>query len=64
MTHYVVTWTIDIEADDPVSAAQEALNIQRDRNSSATVFVVSAQINSNASTEVMVDAETMEIIKP
>lgn len=37
--NYRVTWTIDIEADSPRDAAQEALDIQRSI-SDATVFEV------------------------
>lgn len=40
MTHYRVTWQIDIEADTPEEAAQEALRIQRDPDSIATLFEV------------------------
>lgn len=40
MTHYVVGWTIDIEADSPREAAQKALEIQRRPGSIATVFDV------------------------
>lgn len=37
---FLVTWQIDIDAADPVEAAQRALEIQRDEESIATVFVV------------------------
>jgi len=37
---YRVKWEIDIDADSPRQAALEALKIQRDRNSMATVFEV------------------------
>ena len=37
---YLVTWTIDLEADNPMDAAQEALNIQRDWEATATLFEV------------------------
>jgi hypothetical protein len=40
MTTYVVEWYIDIEADSPEDAARQALAIQRDPNSTATVFSV------------------------
>jgi len=40
MTEYRVEWFIDIEAEGPKEAAQEALNIQRDPNSIATSFEV------------------------
>ena len=37
---YLVTWTIDIEADTPEQAAVAALEIQRDPESCALVFGV------------------------
>lgn len=37
---YDVRWVIDVTAPDPVSAAREALCIQRDADSWATVFIV------------------------
>ena len=37
---YRVIWDIDIEADSPLEAAQRALAIQRDPNSTATHFKV------------------------
>jgi hypothetical protein len=37
---YRVTWTIDLDADSPESAADQALAIHRDPQSSATVFTV------------------------
>jgi len=40
MTHYLVTWKIDIEADSPEEAAAQALITQRDPESAATVFTV------------------------
>ena len=43
MKTYQVTWEIDIEAESPREAAQEALNIQR-RISDATVFNVDGEI--------------------
>lgn len=42
MSFYRVAWTIDVEADDPVSAARKALEIQRDPESIATCFEVRA----------------------
>lgn len=39
---YRVYWTIDLDATDPVDAARQALAIQRDPDSSATVFTVEA----------------------
>ena len=37
---YRVTWEIDIEAESDEAAARQALEIQRDRDSIATCFVV------------------------
>ena len=40
MKNYVVTWTIDIEADSAEDAAKAALEIHRDPTSIATCFEV------------------------
>lgn len=40
MTRYLVSWEIDIDADNPTEAARKALAIQRDPESVATVFEV------------------------
>lgn len=40
MPTYCVRWIIDIDADTPDLAAREALRIQRDPGSIATVFEV------------------------
>ena len=40
MTEYRVSWTIDIDAASAVKAAREALRIQRDPMSIATIFDV------------------------
>lgn len=37
---YIVAWSMPITADDPVDAARQALEIQRDPVSAATVFFV------------------------
>lgn len=42
MPFYRVTWKIDIAADTPEEAAEEALRIHRDPESIATVFNISA----------------------
>ena len=39
--NYYVTWSIELEATSPKAAAEMALEIQRDPESIATVFVVS-----------------------
>ena len=38
MKRYVVTWEIDIDAESAEDAARQALAIQRDPNSLATIF--------------------------
>ena len=39
--NYYVTWSIELEATSPKAAAEMALEIQRDPESIATVFMVS-----------------------
>lgn len=46
MTLYHVTWAIDLDADSPRTAAERALDIQRDAGSIATVFDVT-EFNSD-----------------
>jgi hypothetical protein len=41
---YLVKWEIDIDADSPLEAAKEALRIQRDPESIATVFKVNDRV--------------------
>ena len=55
MPTYCVRWIIDIEVDTPEVAAQEALRIQRDPDSIATVFEVQDQ-DGNASSWRLIDA--------
>lgn len=40
MRRYLVTWEMEISADDPTQAARLALEIHRDPESLATVFDV------------------------
>ena len=40
MKQYHVTWEIEVDADDTHDAAQKALEIQRDEDSTAVVFDV------------------------
>lgn len=51
MNHYVVTWTIDIEAGSARDAAQMALDIQRNPKSDAVCF----HATENDGTRVFVD---------
>ncbi len=54
---YLVIWEINIEADTPEDAAKEALRIQRNPESIATVFRVIA--DNGQGSEKTVDLETM-----
>lgn len=54
MNRYFLTWTIDIEASSPEQAARKALDIQRDPNSSATVFDV---VEHNTKKVITIDLE-------
>ncbi len=55
MKKYVVAWYIDIEAESPEDAARQALAIQRNPESLATVF----DIKGDGST-VTVDVEDLD----
>jgi hypothetical protein len=55
---YRVTWTIDIDADNPEAAAREALEIQRDPMSIAVSFDVTDK-NGNKTT---VDLQADEVL--
>jgi len=50
---YIVTWSMVIWADDPVDAAKQALGIQRDPQSIATVF----RVMGDDGTDTVVDLE-------
>ena len=43
---YLVTWTIECDADSPKQAAEQALEIQRDSYSEATYFEVTGPYDS------------------
>lgn len=49
-THYRITWEVDIEAYSPEDAARQALSMQRDPESIATVFQVSDVITGESVT--------------
>ncbi len=51
MKHYVVKWIIGIDANSPLRAAKEALRIQRDYNSLATLF----QVDDNQGNRINID---------
>jgi hypothetical protein len=47
MKTYKVTWTIELDAKSASDAAKQALEIQRDRESIATVFDVQEPSGNN-----------------
>lgn len=56
MNHYLVTWDIDLWADTPEAAAEQARAIQRDPTSTATVFSV-RDVDADVTTELQVDLD-------
>jgi transposase-like protein len=56
MSDYLVNWSINVYASSPAEAARKALDIQRDVNSSATVFTVT-NVASNTTIEIDLQAE-------
>jgi len=61
MPEFRVIWEIDIDAETPRAAAEEALKIQRDRQSTATVFKVSKWSGRRLSKLIKYDTFTNEI---
>jgi hypothetical protein len=55
---YRVTWEIDVHAKSPREAAREALRIQRDPESIATVFSV-----RETKSEIPLDDEVIDLSK-
>jgi len=54
MPNYYITWDIQIEADSPEDAAREALEIQRNPESIATVFTV---VDEETNAAAVIDAD-------
>jgi hypothetical protein len=50
MKGYNVFWGIDVSANSPKEAAQKALEIMQDKNSTATVFQVTQHDSSETET--------------
>jgi hypothetical protein len=57
MTECRVEWVIDLDGDDPLEIAQEALRIHRDPESIATIFTV-----SDGEREITLDAVNGEVL--
>lgn len=58
MAEYLITWTIEIEADSPLEAVQEARKIQLDPDSQATVFTAEDDEGSDPWTIDLNDPDT------
>ena len=58
MKSFRVSWEIDVDAKSPRAAAQEALRIQRDPESTATVFSV-----RETKSEIPLDDEVIDLSK-
>ena len=46
MTSYLVTWEIDVAAEDEIDAAYEAREIMQDKTSEALSFIVRSAMNT------------------
>jgi len=46
VTSYLVTWEIDIEAEDEIDAAYEAREIMQDKDSETLSFIVRSAMNT------------------
>jgi len=53
---YLVTWEIELSATSHEAAAEEALRIHRDKDSSATVFGV-AELSEDAGELIRIDVD-------
>lgn len=58
MNEYRVTWEIDIDAENPFEAAKAAGEIQRDANTTATIFRVAQMPSAVANTVVVPGTKT------
>ena len=58
MPSYLVTWNIQVDAKSPEDAALQALGIQQDPESTATVFLV-----TDGATIAAVVIDTAEIVE-
>jgi hypothetical protein len=57
VNHYLVEWRIDIYADSPREAAEQALAIQRKPDSTATVFNVTDTDGTTTDVDLLEDEE-------
>ena len=62
MPEYQVVWRIYVEAATPLAAARQALSVQRDRESWATMFEVYDESESRAFVDVDDEVYTLTIV--
>lgn len=63
MDNYLVTWQIDVEAENHVEAAKQAWHLRNGRDSIANVFDVQKKNNTRLGTKNAVDLHQMEIVE-
>lgn len=61
MREYMVHWSIELTADSPEEAARQALEIQRDPDSLATVFHVMTTASADLREQVNVSVDLAEL---
>jgi hypothetical protein len=61
VTEFTVSWSIDVEADTPEDAAREAQAIQRDPDSSATIFRVTPTNDPEGGEDIDVVRDALEV---
>jgi hypothetical protein len=63
MKRYLVRWEIEVEAEEAAGAADEALGMQRDFESTATVFEVFERDGDELGARTIVDAMTGDALE-
>lgn len=64
MTEWRVSWEIDIDAEGPMQAARRAWRIMHNRDSTATVFVVTSHEDQDYSWEIDLDYLPTVVCRP
>jgi hypothetical protein len=63
MKRYLVRWEIEVEAEEAAQAADEALDMQRDLESTATVFEIFERDGDELGARTIVDALTGDTLE-
>jgi hypothetical protein len=63
MKRYLVRWEVEVEAEEAVQAADEALVMQRDLESTATVFEVFEREGDDLGVRMIIDAVTGDALE-